>query len=109
MQVCCCTTDPHNEGLKFSMLCDESFKETRLFILKTSSEIDNVAPLPEDRRPPYVNQTIIGRHVDIQNIVEILQSTKRHKKLLYVTGVSGIGKSVVAKLAAMYAFERRVF
>ena len=66
MLVCCCTTDPHNEGLKFNMLCDESFKEKRLFTKNMmDSQIENVAPLPEDLRPPYVNKTIIGRHVDI--------------------------------------------
>ena len=39
----------------------------------------------------------------------MLKSSDGKKKLIYVTGESGIGKSVVAKMAAMYAFERRVF
>ena len=36
-------------------------------------------------------------------------STDGKKRLIHVIGASGIGKSVVVKLAAMYAFERRVF
>ena len=91
------------------MICDEAYKETKLFEeSSTSIDIENVAPLPEYLRPPHVSKTITGRHVDIQHIVEIISASNKGR-ILYVTGESGIGKSVVVKMAAMYAFERRVF
>jgi hypothetical protein len=109
--VCCCSPEiPHGEGLKFSMLYKNAdVLEQRLFPQGYKSEIETVSPLPEYLRPPFVAKKVYGRHAHLQELVQLMASNKVKHRLIAMSGPAGIGKSTIAKVAAMYAFERRIF
>ena len=74
--VCCCSPEiPHGEGLKFSLLtANDEIKNRVIFMKNDKTEIETISPLPEYLRPPYVGKSVLGRHVDIQNVVQLQAS-----------------------------------
>lgn len=106
--ACCCSPElPHNEGQKFILLSSDVAEEDQvLFPNWTASEIEIYNPPLEERRPPNVLNEVVGRNVEIKNLVQLLASQTR---AVLVYGVKGVGKSQVVKKAVTYAYERHAF
>lgn len=52
---------------------------------------------------------LVGRNIELQNIVQTLFSETSSKRLIHIYGSEGVGKSALAKSAAKYTLERRKF
>ena len=86
--MCCCSPEiPHGEGGKFDLLTkDKAFEDKILFPKHKKSEIETVASLPEVRRPPYLGKQVLGRHVEIQKLVEMMSSQDAQSRTIFLTG-----------------------
>ena len=51
---------------------------------------------------------LIGRNSELQRIVQSLCTDKKGR-IIHIYGPEGVGKSAIAKYAAKYTVERRVF
>lgn len=51
---------------------------------------------------------LIGRNAELQQIVQSLSSEKEGR-LIHIYGPEGVGKSTIAKYAAKYTVDRRIF
>lgn len=108
LMVCCCSPElPHNEGQKFILLSSDPLEEEKvLFPNWTANEIEIFNPPLEERKPPKVLNEVVGRNVEIKNLVQLLHGPTR---CVIVYGVKGVGKSQVVKKAVTYAYERHTF
>jgi Ni2+-binding GTPase involved in maturation of urease and hydrogenase len=108
--ACCCSPElPHNEGQKFVLLSlDPAYEAKVLFPEGARSEIEIFNAPIEDRRPPNVLNEVLGRNVEIKNLVQLLAGTGG-LRCVSVFGAKGVGKSQVVMKAVAYAYERHVF
>ena len=104
--VCCCKPDvPHGEGMKFILFADSEFETS--FI--DSRECEEIKLHPSDKpTPPLITTRIIGQHDKIQEIVAAL-GKHTDSRCINVIGDPKVGKTVLVKRAAYYAFERQAF
>ena len=70
---------------------------------KTSIELRH--PLPEHLKPPYVEKITVGRRIEIREIISLALANK----YVSVIGPCGMGKTMLVKRAAQYAYDRRIF
>lgn len=105
--LCCCRPEiPHGESMKFAFYSDKEFEN---FHIATKDQNEVKYTTPDVPIPPAVTTRTIGQHDKIQEIVAALGKNSSDTHFINVIGVSGVGKTVVVKRAAYYAFERHAF
>ncbi len=102
-KVCCCNPNlPHSEEEKFMLLSrDEEAANERIFDCLPSGE-PTVTKCFEDDMVPRPEETMIGRNIEIQKLVNLLTC----KQIICVTGPPNCGKSLLIRTAARYVMER---
>lgn len=105
LPVCCCCDFEHG-NLKFKLFfSDDSVQDQVLFEESSKSELEIRAPFPTHLKPPYIEKNIIGRRKVVYDLVDLACNNR----CVQAIGVCGTGKSIIAKKAAQYIYERRVF
>ena len=105
--ICCCSPEsPHNEGLKFKLLCkDQKVKHMSVF---TGTEqrpkiLNNKWDF--EFKPPLVRTKMLARNSEM---IDLLENTRKNR-LVVVDGELGVGKTLLVKTTARYACERKLF
>ena len=108
-----CSPDmPHDESMKFIMICEEKeYLSKKPFEKLEDGPLNIVSPLPTENVPINVgNLAAVGRNEVLHYIVDSLSySGSTQTRLVHIYGNEGVGKTYVAKHAAKYLFERRNF
>lgn len=105
--LCCCRPEiPHGESMKFAFYSDKEFENFHI-ASKNHSEVKHSTP--DVPMPPAVSTRTFGQHDKIQELVSALGKNSSDTHFINVIGESGVGKTVVVKRAAYYAFERHAF
>ena len=104
--LCCCSPELDHKSLKFSILCnDQSVLDQILFESHKKSKTEIRSALSAHLKPQNIQKFTVGRRLEIREII-LMTLTNR---CVNVTGLCGIGKTMVVKRAAQYAYERRIF
>ena len=105
--LCCCRPEiPHGESMKFAFYSDKEFENFHI-ASKDHSEVKHSTP--DVPMPPAASTRTFGQHDKIQELVSALGKNSSETHFINVIGESGVGKTVIVKRAAYYAFERHAF
>ena len=105
--VCCCRPEiPHGESMKFAFYSDKEFENFHINS-KVPREVKHTTP--DVPIPPAVTTRTFGQHDKIQELVAALGKNSMDTHFINVVGETGVGKTVIVKRAAYYAFERHAF
>ena len=109
--MCCCRpNDPHDESMKFMLYGEEMYQQKPIFVNREEGQVQIEADVNENNKLPYTidSQMLIGRNSELQRIVSYL-CTEKEGRIIHIYGPEGVGKSAIAKYAARYTVDRRVF
>jgi predicted ATPase len=104
-RICCCSPELDHIKLKYSILYnDESVLDQVLFTQKKNT-IEYKSPLPVHLKPPFKDKPTVGRRTEIRNVILLVLMNK----CVNAVGPVGVGKTMLIKRAAQYAYDRRIF
>lgn len=104
--LCCCSPEVDHTKLKYSIFCnDDSVLDQSLFESHKKGKPVVRGALSLHLKPPQVKKFTIGRRMEIRELILMTMSTR----CVNVIGDCGNGKTMLVKLAAQYAYERRIF
>lgn len=109
--MCCCQKEkPHDESMKFVLLCKENESDKVIFEEREMGGVSLLNPPLKNIYLPsiYDNTILIGRNKEIQKIVSLLTSEKG-QRIIKVCGGSGLGKKCCVIQAVRYCTERNYF
>lgn len=96
--------EPSQPRYKF-LYTDESIKEQKFFLNEKKGVLEVVSDTYSLYKPPTIHKLAVGRRKEMKELISLILN----HKCINVTGLCGIGKTMVLKRTAQYLYERRVF
>lgn len=104
--ICCCSPEMDHSKLKFHlMISDERVKDQVLYDTSLRSAIEIQTGYSQHLKPPYSPRLTVGRRTEMHALITHLKSCK----CVQLNGQTGVGKTLLAKRVAQYAYERNMF
>ena len=105
--TCCCSPElPHDESLKFKLICQQDADKMVLFPHKESGKVVNLNPYSVIEQKFPVKR-IYGRNRELFQLYDYL--IKQDQKFVQLNGSEGVGKTALVKQLANYLYERGHF
>jgi hypothetical protein len=96
-----------DEPRKFLLLPENGDHSVKIFTDIGPGQWEDKTAEPKPHNVPAISDNFMGRNFQIQKIVATLANSK--KRLMTITGLSGIGKSALGVASARYIWKRGLF